>query len=91
MPVHAEIAGELGLAGHLGDGIDARHVVADGGERSAWRLRAAVIGRLIPERLTPPPSPVRGRRVPRSAGEGGRGLTAAIRPAASSTASMMFQ
>ena len=30
-PVQAEIAGELSLAGHLGDGVDARRVVADGG------------------------------------------------------------
>ena len=37
-PVQAEIARELGLARHLGDGVDARRVMPDGGERR-WRRR----------------------------------------------------
>jgi hypothetical protein len=65
-PVQAEIARELGLARHFGDGVDARRVMAYCGERR-WRCRDRA------HDASPPP------------------LAEASRPAASATASRIFQ
>ena len=65
-PVQAEITRELGLARHLGDGVDARRVMADSGEQ--WR-----------------------RRRDRAHDASLRPLADSRRPAASATASRMFQ
>ncbi len=89
--VQAEIAGEIGFAGDLGDGVDARGVVADGGVGGGSR-EGGGHGLLLPWRFAL--TPTAAQRAPGPSSRERGLLTSggvAIRSAASATASRMFQ